>query len=129
MVIYGGPDDAEAFSVCSNKLFLEAITIKTALSTSQEFNALGFELTRPFQHTAQSRAATCFNGVKDNGEIGVDCGGDACDFKCLEHSFCAKGTDCVQECFANVCQYLSSGNGYGLTMGIVVGVVLAVFLI
>jgi len=59
--------------------------------------------------------AACFNGVKDNNETDVDCGGPVC-YPCKPAQACLVGTDC----FTNICNnntYVCDGSGFFTTGG------------
>ena len=45
----------------------------------------------------------CFNGVQDEGEVGIDCGGD-CEELCSVDSYCETDIDCSSgKCVNNIC--------------------------
>lgn len=125
IIWFGGPTDFET-SKCAAKLTAEAQTIRQSLSTSADFQSLGIEIPQALDIETQTRPATCFNGVKDEGEINTDCGNDACDLKCLEHLTCTRAEDCVQECFASICQFVSAGSYANAVMVLILGLVMSV---
>ncbi|MDP6584265.1 MAG: hypothetical protein QF535_06390, partial [Anaerolineales bacterium] len=62
------------------------------------FIPLGFSIFK------DGKPETCGDGVKNQDEIGVDCGGTKCN-KCGATEGCGSGKDCVSGvCLSNVCQ-------------------------
>jgi hypothetical protein len=49
---------------------------------------------------------TCSNGIKDNAETDVDCGGDLCG-SCSDGQLCIIGSDCASGVCNGTCSQIS----------------------
>ncbi len=64
----------------------------------------------PSQPPEVEQPASCRNGVRDEGETGVDCGGAMC-WPCAVDWSCEVDEDCQSRICSGVCLALSCGNG------------------
>lgn len=110
LVHFGG--DSAARIICNNALISRRIDIYNTVNRNTEFSTTELVITG-MEASSVPRNSHCYNGIKDEGEINTDCGHEACDIKCHEKQTCVVGPDCVQECFASICQFYSGAGNVG----------------
>jgi len=65
---------------------------------------------RPLLHVCYSTGATCTDGIQNQGESDIDCGGSTSCARCTDGKACSAGSDCSSSsCSGGVCVSCSDG--------------------
>lgn len=131
---YNDSTGADTFAVCGAKLVAERSAMQTKINQDAGVIKHGLEV-NAITLAQDQKPLTCFNGVKDQGEVDVDCGNAACGLSCASGEHCLYNEDCIENCFAEKCMIINAATTTTttspltlLTLVLVVSVLMSVVL-
>jgi hypothetical protein len=92
----GGCEQCSDDQTCSVQQ--DCISLHCVESICGKFNIAAYKL-----NLTETVSATCFDGIKNQDETDIDCGGDTCT-QCADNASCEGNNDCISlHCSSSVC--------------------------